>query len=79
MRHALPTVGGVVHSAIHTLSKRQREALGLAVKHGYYDLPKKSDITGLAKAMGVDEATFSEHLRKVESKLLPAIARFSGS
>ncbi|OIO25449.1 hypothetical protein AUJ14_04250 [Candidatus Micrarchaeota archaeon CG1_02_55_22] len=74
MTRPLATVGGLVHGAIDELSRRQRQALHLAVQYGYYDTPKRSDIALLAKKMGVDEATFSEHLRKVESKVLPPLA-----
>ena len=74
MAKPLATVGGLVHGAIDELSRRQRQALQLAVQHGYYDTPKRSDIASLARKMGVDEATFSEHLRKVESKVLPVLA-----
>ncbi len=59
------------------VSDRQLEALETAVKSGYYASPKKVGIARLAGAMGVDEATFSEHLRKVENKVLPAFAQIS--
>ncbi len=54
------------------ISDRQFEALQTAVKSGYYDSPRKVGVADLAKAMGVDEATYSEHLRKAENKILPA-------
>ncbi|MEM0475536.1 MAG: helix-turn-helix domain-containing protein [Candidatus Norongarragalinales archaeon] len=56
------------------LSEKQREAFLLATKRGYWNTPKRVDIAELARESGVDEATFSEHLRKAEAKLMPLLA-----
>jgi predicted DNA binding protein len=52
------------------LSPRQREAFALARREGYYDRPRRTSTEALAAAMGVTSATFREHLRKAEAKLL---------
>lgn len=52
------------------LTQPQRKALILAMKEGYYNFPKKIDLEGLAKLAKVSRATFREHLRKAEKKML---------
>ena len=59
------------------LSARQLEALQIAVAHGYYNSPRKTSVAMLSQKMGIDEATYSEHLRKVENKVLPTISSLS--
>ncbi len=53
------------------LSKKQKEAISLAVKVGYYNFPRHIEINDLAKIAKVSFSTFREHLRKAEAKLLP--------
>ena len=57
------------------LSLNQRKAIILAYQRGYYTYPKKTDLRKLAKEAKVSVATFQEHLRKAEIKLLPFIIR----
>lgn len=52
------------------LSTRQREVYEFARERGYYDWPRNVSANDLADAFGVSKATFLEHLRKAESKLL---------
>jgi len=52
------------------LSPRQREAFALARREGYYDRPRRASAADLAAEMGVTSATYREHLRKAEAKLL---------
>lgn len=55
------------------LTQRQHEALLLAYMNGFYDWPR--NITGeeLAAEMGVNPATFHQHLRAAEQKLFGLI------
>lgn len=55
------------------LTPRQHEALLLAYTSGFYDWPR--EITGeeLAAELGVTPATFHEHLRSAEKKLLSVL------
>jgi len=55
------------------LSPKQKQAIELAYKNGYYDYPKKTDLDKLAKLMKVGKSTYQEHLKKAEGKLLPHI------
>lgn len=56
------------------LPEKQKQAFRLALKHGYYTWPRKSDLTKLAENAGVSVSTFQEHLRKAEARLLPFFA-----
>lgn len=53
------------------LTDQQRKAITLAFEFGYYAWPKRTDLQQLAKAMGVSVATFREHLKRAEEKLMP--------
>jgi hypothetical protein len=55
------------------LTKHQKMAMGLAIKHGYYDYPKKINMEKLAGMMKISYSTFQAHLKKAEGKLLPEI------
>jgi len=50
------------------LTEKQREALSLAVKRGYYSWPKKVTLEELAELAGVSRVTFENHLRKAEAR-----------
>jgi predicted DNA binding protein len=52
------------------LSPRQREAFSLARDRGYYARPRRASAADLAADLGVTPATYREHLRKAEAKLL---------
>ena len=52
------------------LSPRQREAFALARERGYYARPRRASAADLADELAVTPATFREHLRKAEAKLL---------
>jgi hypothetical protein len=60
------------------LTSKQRRALELAVKHGYYFFPRKTTLEDLAKGMHVSYSTFQAHLRKAEHKLIPYLYSWSG-
>jgi len=53
------------------LAPKQKEAIELAVKHGYYEYPRKIDLENLAKITKVKRQTFQENLRRAEKKLIP--------
>ena len=55
------------------MTEKQKEALRLAVKEGYYNYPRKTDLKKLSKITKVSRVTFQEHLKKAESKILPEI------
>lgn len=53
------------------LTDKQKNAIELAIKNGYYEYPRKIDLKNLAKIKGISFSTFHAHLRKAEQKLLP--------
>jgi len=52
------------------LTDRQREAVGAAVDHGYYDSPRGGTVADVAADLDVAPGTAAEHLRKVEARVL---------
>ncbi|WP_254536277.1 helix-turn-helix domain-containing protein [Halomarina litorea] len=53
-----------------TLTERQREVVEHAFDRGYFEWPRRANCDELAEDLGVSRATFLEHLRKAEAKLL---------
>lgn len=58
------------------LTDRQLAALQIALENGYYEQPRGSSIAELAAQSTVARATFEEHLRKAENKLLRNAGQF---
>lgn len=58
------------------LTDRQLAALQLALEAGYYEQPRTCSISELAERTTVARATFEEHLRKAENKLLRNAGQF---
>jgi len=59
------------------LSARQKQAIELAIQEGYYKIPRKIDLRKLAEIMGVALATYEQHLRVAEEKLIPNLLSYS--
>ncbi len=53
------------------LPPKQKQALELAVKEGYYDYPRKIYLEKLAQITKVKRQSFQENLRRAEKKLVP--------
>lgn len=53
------------------LTNKQKSAIELAIKQGYYKYPRKTSVEKLAKISNVSFSAFHAHLRKAEQKLLP--------
>lgn len=62
-----------ITSLLPKLPKKQLEALNMAFENGYYAFPKKTDLNKLAKIMKVSKATYQEHLKRAEAKIIPFI------
>jgi DNA-binding CsgD family transcriptional regulator len=54
------------------LTKRQKEILEHAIRHGYYDTPRKTTIRELARKLNISKSTLSEILRTIENKMIKA-------
>lgn len=52
------------------LTAKQRGALELAYHEGYFERPRRNNATEVAGTLGVSRATFTQHLRAAERKLL---------
>jgi predicted DNA binding protein len=52
------------------LTDRQQRVLDIAYRLGYYELPKKVNLSDLARKLGVSKSTLSEMLRIGEAKIL---------
>jgi predicted DNA binding protein len=52
------------------LTQHQRDALELAVKEGYYQFPKNTDLNKLARKVKLSKSAFREHLKRAEMKVL---------
>lgn len=68
-----------LHHKIHSISKdsesrlltmRQREVFDLAVKHGYYDTPRKITLTDLAGKIDVSKSTLCEMIQLIEHRIV---------
>ncbi|MGV8162109.1 MAG: helix-turn-helix domain-containing protein [Candidatus Nanoarchaeia archaeon] len=55
------------------LTRKQKDALALAIKRGYYNYPRKIDIVQLAKEFKCAHSTFQFHLRNAEKKVMPTL------
>ncbi|MCX6801815.1 MAG: helix-turn-helix domain-containing protein [Candidatus Diapherotrites archaeon] len=57
------------------LTEKQQQVIDLALRNGFYEWPKRTSLKKLAKAMGISVATYREHLKRAESKLLPDLIK----
>lgn len=58
------------------LTEKQLNALLTAYKSGYYDYPRKINVTTLTAKKQLTRTTFLEHLRKAESKIINSLAPY---
>lgn len=59
------------------LSPKQKEAIELAFKQGYYNYPRRLTLPKLAKQLDKSYSAFQENLRKAEKKILEYFFRYS--
>ncbi|WP_458190700.1 helix-turn-helix domain-containing protein [Haladaptatus sp. NG-WS-4] len=57
------------------LTDRQQELLELAIKQGYYDVPRQVGLREIADQVDLSVATVGEHLQKLESRILTQAVR----
>jgi hypothetical protein len=58
------------------LTRVQREMLRQAVQHGYFHVPRRITLTGLARKLSRSKSTVSQTLAVVEEKLVEAASEF---
>lgn len=61
---------------LSSISSRQRELLTLALKRGYFDIPREVTLGELADEMDITKTTASNHLRKVEQQIMEFLIRY---
>jgi predicted DNA binding protein len=59
------------------LAPKQKEAIELAIKNGYYQYPRKIKLEKLAEITKITRQTYQENLRKAEEKLIPFLTESS--
>jgi predicted DNA binding protein len=52
------------------LTDKQRETLEIALRTGYYEQPRKADLSDLADEIGVSKSAVSQRLRSAEAKII---------
>ncbi len=55
------------------LTDRQREVVELAVEAGYFERPRRNNTGELASVLDISRATFTQHLRAAQRKLLTGL------
>lgn len=60
---------------VSRLTGRQREVLRVAVDQGYYETPRKATLEEIASVVDLSRATVSEHLQKIEARILPQLVQ----
>ncbi|GAA0239054.1 helix-turn-helix domain-containing protein [Haladaptatus pallidirubidus] len=58
-----------------TLTDRQYQILTVAVREGYYEVPRGSTLEDVAAEIDLSRATVGEHLQKIEAKVLSRIVQ----
>ncbi len=53
------------------ITNKQKKAIELAIKLGYYKYPRQIELEKIAKLMKISYSTYQAHLRKAEKKLIP--------
>lgn len=56
--------------ALDALTDRQLEVLETAYRMGFYEIPREASTDDVARELGLDDATVSEHLQRAERNLL---------
>ena len=59
------------------LTDKQKQAIELAIREGYYFSPRQIDLRKLAKIMKVSLSTYEQHLRAAEEKLIPNLLYYT--
>ncbi len=58
-----------------SLTDKQYNAIALAIKEGYYEVPRKVILEKLAEISKLAISTYEVHLRKAEKKLIPFVVK----
>ena len=67
IKYSIKSVG--YFRPIPLLTENQKEILNLAVKHGYFEIPRKISLTEFAKRLEISPSALSETLRRINYRL----------
>ena len=63
---------------VDILTDQQLRTMELAIKRGYYDRPRETDLTDLADELDISKSAVSQRLRTAERKLIKgALSQYS--
>ena len=65
----------MIYSMLPKLSPKQKQALILAIEHGYYGYPRNITLEKLSRMMKISLSTYQFHLAKAEAKIMPFVSR----
>ncbi|WP_255191434.1 helix-turn-helix domain-containing protein [Natronobeatus ordinarius] len=69
-----PTAGGMPRDSPDArLTKRQREALIAATEMGYFEVPRRTNATEVAKELGISKSAFLDRLKRAQASLFEAL------
>lgn len=71
LTESMPPLGGLRS----ILTGRQREVLDAAIELGYYSVPRLATADDVADVVQCAPSTAAEHLRKIEARVMAAVAR----
>lgn len=60
------------------LTDRQREVLATALQAGYYSVPREATHRDIADELGLAPATVSEHLQRIEARVMSSLSPDDG-
>tara|TARA_Y100000310_G_C20612232_1_gene778632 strand:+ start:127 stop:762 length:636 start_codon:yes stop_codon:yes gene_type:complete len=66
---------GEIEFAQTLLSKQQKKIFQYAYQQGYYEIPRKTTIAKISKALKLNPSTVGEHLLKAENKMIHSMAK----
>lgn len=58
---------------ISSITEKQREAMETAIRSGYYETPRKTDLGELADTLDISESAASQRLNNAETKLVKSV------
>lgn len=64
---------GAVEDKVGLLTERQREIFHVAIRTGYWDVPRRTSLSEMAEHLAISKSTLSEHISMIERKLLHQI------
>jgi len=63
-------------SLLGGLTRKQANALLVALDNGYFNLPRSATAVELAQRLGVPRTSFVDHLRKAQNKIIRGVGPY---